>query len=434
MSLRFQARFFTEPAGYTIGYLEVQGGTLELSSPVSGFRTGSITTDLKITGGNVKGNATFAGDGAVGYPMTLTVNGNFIMTSGTFDVTNRSSIASPAGAFQMNVAGYVSQIAGTITATTSFGSQNYVSMNGVAAQNLEMANITGPVGLVINNASGVFLQNSLNLPTALVLISGVLSTTASKLLTMAAGSVVVGASNASFVDGPVAKIGNTAFTFPVGKTNCGPSGIVKGYAALAIANFTGGLITDKFTAEYKRGDALALGAITAMGLDHISRCDYWTLTRDNGTSTVDITLSWDGTINNCVTTAVYINNLPSLTIAHNNNAGATPWDAIAVAGVTSGAAAAGTVTWSGVQSTTFGAFTIGSINFLNPLPITVNYFNGFKQNSNHLLNWKITCNSTVNATMSLERSNDNRNYSGIYTVTDARHAGTALGRRAALCL
>ena len=410
-------RLATEPAGYTIGHVEVQGGTLELSSPVSGYRTGSITTDLKITGGNVKGNATFAGDGAVGYPMTLTVNGNFIMTGGTFDLTNRSAIAIPAGAFQLNIAGYVSQIAGTITATTAFGSQNYVSMNGVSAQNLEMSNITGPVGLVINNAAGVFLQNNLNLPTALVLISGVLSTTALKLLTMSAGSVVFGASNTSFVDGPIAKIGNTAFTFPVGKTNCGPSGTVKGYAALAIANFTGGAATDKFTAEYKRGDALGLGAITAIGLDHVSRCDYWTLTRDNGGSTVDITLSWDGTINNCVTTAVYINSLASLTIAHNNNAGATPWDAIAVAGVTSGAAAAGTVTWSGVQSSTFGAFTIGSVDFLNPLPITVNYLNGTRQNSNHLLTWKITCNSTAGATMSLERSSDGRNYNSIYTIT-----------------
>lgn len=409
-------RLTTEPAGYILGHLEVQGGTLELSSPVSVISTGSITTDLKITGGTVIGNATFVGDGGNHYPMILTVNGNITMTGGALNLTNRPSTLNPGGAGRINVVGHVSQTAGSISATTPFGSQNYISMSGVASQNLQMNNIIGPVGLVINNASGVVLTAAATLPYALSLFIGILTTTSTNLLTMASGSVAVGASNTSFVDGPIAKIGNTAFTFPVGKTNCGPSGTVKGYAALAIANFTGGMATDKFTAEYKRGDALGLGAITAIGLDHVSRCDYWTLTRDIGGSTVDITLSWDGTINNCVTTAAYINNLPSLTIAHNNNAGATTWDVMAVAGVTSGAAAAGTVTWSGVQSSTFGAFTIGSVDFLNPLPITVNYLNGTKQNSGHLLNWKITCNSTPGANTEMQRSSDGRNYTTIYTI------------------
>ena len=52
-----------------------------------------------------------------------------------------------------------------------------------------------------------------------------------------------------------------------------------------------------------------------------------------------------------------------------------------------------------------------------PLPIIVNYLTGRRQGSNHLLNWKVTCAATPRATMTLERSSDSRNYTGIYNIT-----------------
>ncbi len=407
-------RLATNPTGYSIGHLEVQGGTLELSAAQSSFRTGSVTTNLKMSGGTVIGNATFAGD-VGGYPMTLTLGGSLLISGGTLNLTNRATGGAGSGAFQLNVPGTVSQTAGTITSTSAFGSQNYIMMNGAVSQNLQMNNATGSFSLVINNAAGVVMQSAVTLPYALVLISGVLTTTNTNLLTMAAGSVVASASNNSFVDGPVRKTGNIAFTFPVGKTNCGPSGAVKGYAALSISNFTGGAATDQFTVEYKRGDAMLLGAISNPGLHHISRCDYWTLTRDNGTSTVDIALSWNESINNCHATLPYINNLPTLTVAHHNNAGGT-WDVIAAAGVTTGNATAGTVIWNGTQSATFGAFAIGSTNFQNPLPFTINYFTGLKQNGHHLLNWRLTCYSTPSLNITLERSSNARDYVAVHSI------------------
>ena len=157
-------------------------------------------------------------------------------------------------------------------------------MNGVASQNLQMNNIIGPVGLVINNASGVVLTAAATLPYAFYLNTGILTTTSTNLLTMAFGSVALGASNASFVDGPISKQGSSSFTFPVGKPNCGPSGTVKGYAPLMISSFTGGAISDMYTAEYKRGDALSLGA-NATAVDHISRIIDRTLTLDNVSKT-----------------------------------------------------------------------------------------------------------------------------------------------------
>jgi len=70
-----------------------------------------------------------------------------------------------------------------------------------------------------------------------------------------------------------------------------------------------------------------------------------------------------------------------------------------------------------VNVTGFSGFYVHS-NFANtPLPIIVNYLTGRKQGSNHLLNWKVTCTSTPRAIMTLERSSDARNFSGLYTIT-----------------
>ncbi len=66
--------------------------------------------------------------------------------------------------------------------------------------------------------------------------------------------------------------------------------------------------------------------------------------------------------------------------------------------------------------TGFSGFYLHSTQFNLPLPIIVNYLTGRRQGSNHLLNWKVTCASTPRATMTLERSSDARNYSGIYTI------------------
>ena len=65
----------------------------------------------------------------------------------------------------------------------------------------------------------------------------------------------------------------------------------------------------------------------------------------------------------------------------------------------------------------FSGFYVHTNNYNAPLPIIVNYLTGRRQGSNHLLNWKVTCVSTPKATMTLERSADARNYTGINTIT-----------------
>jgi hypothetical protein len=301
-----------------------------------------------------------------------------------------------------------------------------INFNGTTLQTisnpiLTLLNFGSNQDVVINNPAGLTFTGDVTFNNLVNFTSGVVSIANPRSLTFSSTASVSNASNSSFVNGKVSKIGNTPFTFPVGKTNCGVSGTLNGYAALDISNFIGGAAADQFTAEYIRGNASLLGNGTnSPGIDHVSRCDYWILTRDNGASTVDIGLSWNSTINNCASyPATYINDLGTLTIAHNNNIpGTSPWDNFAMVGSNSGSPAAGQVFWTGTQSTTFGAFSLASTSFsTNPLPIDLNYLNGFKQNGTHLLNWKVTCNNNAAATMVLERSADKQNFTTITTVT-----------------
>ena len=81
------------------------------------------------------------------------------------------------------------------------------------------------------------------------------------------------------------------------------------------------------------------------------------------------------------------------------------------------------VIWNGtywavtIPVTGFSGFYLHSTQFNTALPITVNYLTGRRQGSNHLLNWKVTCTTSPRATMTLERSADSRNYTGINTIT-----------------
>lgn len=170
-------RFATNPNGYTINSLEINGGTLELSAPNSNTNnlTDTIAGDFKITGGTVYGNATFNFDNfGSAYPNTLIVRGSLIMTGGVLDFTNRTSGNSPGGSFSMFVKGNVSQTAGRIKATKGFDAQNLLVLNGTSQQNVRLSNITDTISLVIDNAAGASLQDNINLPYKMQLKKGYL--------------------------------------------------------------------------------------------------------------------------------------------------------------------------------------------------------------------------------------------------------------------
>lgn len=341
---------------------------------------------------------------------TITATGTAALTMDNLTVTNGSiTFGMTTGGF--NLRGNVSVAPG---ATLGFApaSLGVLNVNGTTAQSI-VNNGTLTYGafqsLTINNAAGVTLNSNITLgaTSTLALTAGILRLVSpATLITLSAGTTLTGGnSNASYVDGKVRKIGNTNFTFPVGKTGFG-------YVPIGISNFVGGAATDQFDAEYLRGNARLLGAILPAALvDHVSGCDYWTLDRTNGTPTVDVTAFWS---TNNVCNGTYIDNLAELALVHFDG---TNWNSSSVGfnPPPNGTVVAGDITWPGV--TTFSPFSLGSSSVNNPLPIIINYFTGAKQNSNHLLNWKLTCTSTPSVNMQLERSSDGRNFSTVYSLT-----------------
>ncbi|MEI9911668.1 MAG: T9SS type A sorting domain-containing protein [Bacteroidota bacterium] len=101
---------------------------------------------------------------------------------------------------------------------------------------------------------------------------GNLTTTAANLLTIADDATAINASASSLVNGPLKKIGDDNFSFPVGAGSI--------YAPIGITNVFGESGTDEFTAEYNRANpqsTFPYSSAVQAGLNHVSYVEYWTL-------------------------------------------------------------------------------------------------------------------------------------------------------------
>lgn len=245
---------------------------------------------------------------------------------------------------------------GTITESgTSL--QSNIRFVGVERQEVESAGVmNGRIRLIINNAAGVQLRTSLTIPHDLELILGKILTNNSQLLTMVDNAICVGGSSSSFIEGPMRKIGDDDFEFPVG--------IGEIYAPIGIIG--AGELTDIYTAEYRRANPQStsgLGGTWQQPIHHISSVEYWLLERAAGSSSKEIRLT--------VTPLSFVRDLNTLLVAsfvegHWENAGGTAF----VPGAPSLPYVTGSFTsLPGVSN--FTAFTIATTDdeLINPLPM-----------------------------------------------------------------
>ena len=140
------------------------------------------------------------------------------------------------------------------------------------------------------SANGLTLQKATTIDSILTLTSGIVFTDSTNLLTLKAGGITSGASNVSYIDGPMKKVGNTAFVFPVGKEH--------EYRSLLITSISSA--TDVFQCEYfEEGQQFGNGKDSL--LISINECEYWKLKRISGSSVPQITLNWNE--NSCFVTS-----------------------------------------------------------------------------------------------------------------------------------
>ncbi|MBL7874707.1 MAG: T9SS type A sorting domain-containing protein, partial [Cyclobacteriaceae bacterium] len=367
------------------------------------IKTGT-STDNSAGGNSFAGNTTFTNSStgifrlAVTNPDDFTGNVTFNQASGTIQPAYNA-----ASTFRGNVT-----VDGASPIT--FGANNgTITFAGGNAQNVIKSGSASPIfRRLLMNKSGnaVTLTTDASVTTSATFTTGVLNTTTTNILNFANGSTVIGGSNASHVDGPVVKVGNTAFSFPTGD-----NGIFRPISISAPTTNT-----HAFRAEYfKASQAFGGPATYPAGILTVSSCEYWVLDRTVGASNVNVTLSWNSP--DC--TGAYITNLPTLRVVRWNGAA---WVDHGNGGTT-GNATAGTLITS-APITSFSPITLGSTTLSNPLPVELISFTGQVVNENVKLNW-ITASELNNDFFTVQRSVDGAEFESIAEIEGAGTIQTA---------
>lgn len=179
----------------------------------------------------------------------------------------------------------------TVDASSAFqfgGNGGKVILDGSGSQilsNLSSASVTMKK-LQVNKSSNSFtLAFPLAISDSLNLTKGWMNTDTTNLLSLANGCKLNGGSDSSFVNGPLKKTGNSAFVFPTGS-----SALPHSYHPLEITAPSSTI--DSYTANYF-SQGQTIGTAIDTSIDNLNACQYWKLTRDAGTSTVGISLSWN---------------------------------------------------------------------------------------------------------------------------------------------
>lgn len=289
---------------------------------------------------------------------------------------------------------YNVELLGNLYNTGIFQASNSkISFKGNAPQIINSTNSLTLDSVEVNNANGVNItqNNTIQINKHLNLVSGILSTP--NMIIINEKVIVDGNDNNRFIDGKVRKIGNEAFTFPIGK-----NGI---YAPISIT--APSLTTDHFTAAYypNSNPSYPVAAKTAP-LVSISDAEYWMLDRTNGNSNVAVTLSWNNSRSGLVTNDI------STQVARWNG---SSWVSAGRANATN-TATSGTIRSNPISS--FSPFTFGSTSA--PLPIDFVYFNAKVDNDKVDLAWKIGSVDQLHS-FDVEKSTDGTSWQTIETIT-----------------
>ncbi len=380
-------------------FQSLTGGTFTTTgSTLNMYANGAAGYNLN-TGGaayplnNLSINNTTIGIGAVNLASALTLNGNLtVNTNGTLATT--SNTTSVSGNITINTGGILSATTGIINASGNW-TDNGTFNAGTGTVQFQGA--VNPQLLVKSAGNEAFYNLKINKSATtgrvdfscpvqilssgtLTFTKGILKSTNTSVLVFMAGSLHTGASDNSFADAAIEKIGNTAFTFPLGSTNTAVS--AKPYHPLTIT--APAAASDDFIAQYFPANQTQ-GNGVAESVENLSTCEYWTLKRAVGTANVLAGLGWNTTT--CTNVYPYSG---ELLVAYKNSS-VTNWESL---GGANSAIVGGTV--NTVQSTAAVPFV--SATELTYLTLAKQYGNcgvlrkkldgGYFMSSNKVLRFK----------------------------------------------
>jgi hypothetical protein len=333
---------------------------------------------------SLTGNADVDGNLIIGAQNTLTTTGSNFDMSMAGDWMNNGSFSANLGA-------------------VTFDGTNLSTISGTSS--------TSFYDLIVNNTaadSALEITVQTNVINHLTLTNGVISTSTGNELVIFDDATTSSGSNASHVDGPLRKIGDESFVFPVGDNGK--------WARLGISNLINGPSpTDEFTAQYlhELNPNAFWDSVDYAGdyddLHNTSVVEYWNLERNVGASQPQVSLYWSDNAES------YINDTSELVVAH--YVGGNTW--VNEGGHATGGLASGLVTTTG-HINSFSPFTFGSVTggTTNPLPIDLLSFEASVEGEEVRLEW-ITLSEVNNDYFIVERSGDARQFEALVKVDGA---------------
>jgi hypothetical protein len=266
--------------------------------------------------------------------------------------------------------------------------------------------------LLITKAAGnVELNSPVTVNQLLTLTSGKIYTSSTNLLTLTDNASYAGGSINSFVSGPMKKIGDEDFVFPVGLTSI--------YAPVGLTGGSNAAVTDEFTVEYLRTNPQSVYGNTYLGtINHISYVEHWLVERSlTSTASKNVSLDVHQT-SFCL--------VPSTTFVSRYNGTAWTQEASTAGTFTAcGAYQCGTIT-TNTPITTFSPFTLATTDpfAVNPLPMKLISFSASRIAATHaVLNWELAACCSREAQFEIQKSLNQRDY---YTI--ATQPGSEVNR------
>jgi hypothetical protein len=316
---------------------------------------------------------------------------SFVYSQG-IEITNGGSISCTASpTIEINNGEFINN--GTYTKASDI-----VKFSGTTAKSISGTSNTLFNDIIINNSGGITLSGvgTISIGHNLTFSAGLL-TTGTNILYVNDNATVTGATTGTYIDGFCGKIGNDAFTFPIGKNG--------EYAPLSIT--APSIVTDQFTASYYKSNPLTAfpTATLGLGIDHISGTEYWILDRTTGSSSVSLSLNFG-------TRSGEISNLSAIRVAHLTG---NVWTDVGNAG-TSGRTDSGSVLSTALNS--FSPFTTASSTAENSLPISLLYFKPYVVDKEVKLVWE-TASELNNDFFSIEKTIDGEIWQNIGRVGGA---------------
>jgi len=403
------------------GGLSIEGGTLQMSTGNNTADRGTINVagDFSQTAGLI--TETSSGRGVINFTgntiqsffksalATISNNIDFSINSGAIVDFGTAVLNGSSGTFTLNSDAKI--ITANADGFYSAGNNGCIQVGGTRTySSLADYEFRGPTtgifntttnpqvrNFIVNNMTGnVAMSQPMTVNGVLTLTTGLLTTTSTNLLTISATGSASAATNASFVNGPMAKIFAAplaGFTFPVGKAGAGFRNI--GITAPSAAS--------TFRAEFFR--SLPATGILGTGLTQISACEYWDLSRTAGAAgtSARVILSWENS--SVCGSGQYVTQVTTLKVAHLTGGTWVNEGYLSSTGTNS----SGTIT-SGSVINTFSPFALaGSGPADNPLAVLFANIKAYEKNSGIQIEWSNMAEKDV-ANYFVERSVNGRDF------------------------